>query len=168
MIIIRGYEERDWVEVWALLRPVFRAGETYAFPRDISEAEARYVWTEAPDVACVAIDPVGERVLGTYYMKANHPGPGSHVCNCGYVVSPEARGMGIATEMCLHSQDLALERGYRSMQYNLVASSNQGAVRLWSRLGFEIVGTLPEAFEHPTRGYVDAFVMYKHLTPSDP
>ena len=91
------------------------------------------------------------------------PGQGSHVCNCGYVVADSARGQGIASAMCIHSQDEARAAGYRCMQFNFVASSNEVALRLWSKHGFHIVGTLSEAFLHPSKGYIDAVVMYKKL-----
>lgn len=83
--------------------------------------------------------------------------------NCGYMVSSEARGKGFATVMCEHSQQIAKELGYKAMQFNFVASSNEGAIRLWTKLGFEIVGKLPRAFNHPAKSYVDALVMYKWL-----
>jgi len=105
----------------------------------------------------------GGTILGTYYIKTNHDGPGDHVCNCGYMVSAEARGRGVATIMCEHSQEVARALGYKAMQFNFVASTNEGAVRLWHDLGFETVGRLPKAFNHPTRGYVDALVMFKWL-----
>ncbi|NER52264.1 MAG: GNAT family N-acetyltransferase [Symploca sp. SIO1A3] len=93
----------------------------------------------------------------------SHSGQGSHVCNCGYIVAEAARGKSIASAMCKHSQQEAVKLGFRAMQYNLVVSTNTGAVRLWQKLGFEIVGTLPEAFLHPSLGFVDAYVMYKKL-----
>ncbi|NWO06960.1 MAG: GNAT family N-acetyltransferase, partial [Alteromonadaceae bacterium] len=96
-------------------------------------------------------------------IKTNQSGPGQHVCNCGYMVSANARGKGIATQMCEHSQKIALELGYKAMQFNFVASTNVGAVGLWNKLGFENVGCLPKAFLHPKKGYVDALVMYKWL-----
>ena len=103
------------------------------------------------------------RILATYYLKTNQAGPGSHVCNCGYMVAASARGRGLATMMCGHSQQVAVELGYQAMQFNFVASTNEGAVRLWQKLGFEIVGRLPQAFQHPRQGFVDALVMYKWL-----
>ena len=162
MISIRPFRQADWRATWAILEPVLRSGETYSFSSDISESEARRVWVEVPEAAFVAEDETGQ-ILGTYFLRPNQPGQGSHVCNCGYVVSEAARGNGIASAMCEHSQSEALRRGYRGMQYNLVVSTNTGAVRLWQKHGFEIVGTLPEAFRHPTRGYIDAYVMYKRL-----
>ena len=107
------------------------------------------------------------KFLGTYYLKTNHNGPGQHVCNCGYMVSSAARGKGLARRMCEHSQIIAREMGYRAMQFNFVASSNEVAVSLWQKLGFQIVGRLPKAFDHPTQGFVDAFVMYRNGLMTD-
>ena len=143
-----------------MLEPVFRAGETYAVDRDISEGAARAMWLDGPAATFVA-EEAG--LLGTYYMKTNHGGGASHVCNCGYVTDTAARGRGVARAMCLHSQERARAIGYRAMQFNLVLASNTGAVRLWETLGFGIVGTLPDAFDHPALGPVDAYVMWKAL-----
>ncbi len=162
MITIRSIEEPDWLSVWKLIEPVFRSGETYAFSQEITEAEAHKVWVEAPSATFVAKDDRGT-VLGTYYIKPNQPALGSHVCNCGYIVGENSRGKGVASLMCEHSQREAIRQGFRAMQYNLVVSTNEGAVRLWEKLGFAIVGTLPGAFKHPRHGYVNAFVMYKQL-----
>lgn len=162
-MVIRPYTREDWAGVWAMLEPVFRAGETYPFPPDISADAAREAWTNSPKVVFVAVDEATGQLLGTYYIKPNADGPGSHVCNCGYVVAAQARGRGVASRMCEHSQAQATSRGYRAMQYNLVVSTNEGAVRLWKKMGFDIVGTLPEAFRHPRWGFVDAHVMYKIL-----
>lgn len=164
-LVIREAKTEDWPVIWAMLEPVFRAGETYAYAPDITEAEAKRIWTELPR-ACFIAESAGE-VLGTYYIKANQPGLGDHVCNCGYVTAAQARGRGIARQMCEHSQVAAREFGYRAMQYNLVVASNLGAVALWQKLGFEITGTLKGAFRHASLGYVDAHVMYKDLTADE-
>lgn len=162
MTTIRLFESPDWPGTWAALEPVLRAGETYSIDADVREEAARRVWTEVPEATFVAVDERG-RVLGTYYLKANQPGQGDHVCNCGYVVREDARGSGVATAMCEHSQHEAIRRGFRAMQFNLVVSTNTAAIRLWERLGFGVVGTLAGAFRHPRLGYVDALVMYKVL-----
>lgn len=162
MFTVRTMESAEWPAVWAILEPVFRAGRTYPFARDITEPQAHHAWVELPTNTCVAVNEDG-RVVGTYYIKPNQPGLGSHVCNCGYVVAAEARGQGIASLLCEHSQQQAIDMGFRAMQYNLVVSTNATAVRLWRKYGFEIIGTLPGAFAHPERGYVDALVMYKTL-----
>ncbi|TDR56539.1 RimJ/RimL family protein N-acetyltransferase [Halomonas ventosae] len=162
MIRIRPYQPDDWPALWAILVPVFRAGETYAVPRDISEQDAHRMWIELPRAVRVAVDDEGQ-VTGTYTLKANQPGPGDHVCNCGYLVADHARGQGIAGEMCAHSLALARELGFLAMQYNLVVASNAVAIRLWQEHGFAIVGTLPRAFRHPALGLTDAHVMYRLL-----
>lgn len=169
MTIIRRYQKRDWQAVWNLLQPVFRAGETYTFAPEISQQDAHAVWIEDPALTFVAQDEHGD-LLGTYYLKPNQPGQGAHVCNCGYIVGEHARGKGIATQMCEHSQREAIKRDFRAMQFNLVVATNKDAIRLWQKLGFAIVGTLPGAFQHPQRGYVDGHIMYKKIatTTGDP
>jgi ribosomal protein S18 acetylase RimI-like enzyme len=161
MIIIHKFEPRNWPAVWQIIEPVFRAGETCAYPPDISESDAHKSWIEAHPAVYVAKSD--DSILGTYYLKPNQPGLGSHVCNAGYIVGEKARGQGVATFMCQHSQDEARRMGFRAMQFNIVVSTNESAVRLWQKLGFEIVGRLPDAFNHSKLGFVDAFVMYKHL-----
>ena len=166
MIRIRPYEEPDWSAIWRIIEPVFRSGETYAFSPDITEAEAHRVWIELPAATLSAVDGEGT-LLGTYYIKPNQPALGAHVCNCGYIVSDRARGRGIASRMCEHSQAQAREMGFLAMQYNLVVSSNAGAIKLWKRHGFGVIGTLPGAFLHSRLGYVDALVMYKQLAAAE-
>ena len=102
-------------------------------------------------------------LIKPYYLKENQPGFGNHVCNCGYMVPSKARGRGFATAMCEHSQKIAIDLGYKAMQFNLVVETNNGAIKLWKKLGFEIVGSLTKAFKSPTLGYVNALVMYKWL-----
>ncbi len=158
---IREASNRDFEQIWPIFREIAVGGDTYAYPTDISKAQALKVWLEVPRETYVFEDD--GQILGTYYLKTNQSGPGDHVCNCGYMVSSAARGRGLATAMCEHSQDVAKGLGYKAMQFNLVASSNEVAVRLWVKLGFEIVGRLPKAFRHPGKGYIDALIMYKWL-----
>jgi L-amino acid N-acyltransferase YncA len=158
---IREATEEDFDSIWEIFHEIVRAGETYAYPTDTNKDEAKRIWMDAPKRTYV-FDESGT-ILGTYFLKTNQPGPGDHVCNCGYMVSSSARGRGLATIMCEHSQTMAKELGYKAMQYNFVASSNEAAVRLWNKLGFKTVGCLPKAFNHPVLGYVDALVMYKWL-----
>ena len=113
----------------------------------------------------VAVDDDGA-ILGTYYLKPNHEGGGAHVCNCGYMVAEQARGRGVASQLCEHSQAEARRRGFRAMQFNFVVSTNERAVRLWQSLGFQVVGRLPGAFRHPALGFVDALVMFRGLGPA--
>ncbi len=160
---IRPFDNDDWPRYWQLLQSVFGEGETYPYAADTSEAEAKKIWLDGKTGVYTAMDAVGGEFLGTYYIKPNQPGRGSHVCNCGYITSAAARGRGVASAMCEHSQQVALNSGFRAMQFNFVVASNEGAVRLWQKLGFEIIGTLPKVFEHPRLGFVDAHVMFKTL-----
>ncbi len=161
-MIIRKARDGDFDAIWPLLRDVFRAGDTYAVDPQISKADAKIYWMTSAAATYVAETEQG--LAGTYYIRTNQPGGGAHICNCGYIVSPDARGQGVAAQMCLASQEQAAALGYLAMQFNFVLASNTGAVRLWHRLGFETVGTIPDAFHHPAQGPVDAFVMYKRLT----
>ena len=158
---IREASDVDFDAIWPIFHEIASAGDTYAYDRDITKSEAFKLWIKYPQKTFV-FDDDGE-ILGTYYIVKNHSGPGDHVCNCGYMVSSKARGRGLAASMCKHSQEIAKELGYKAMQFNFVASSNEGAVRLWEKLGFEAVGRLPDAFCHPDQGFVDALVMYKRL-----
>jgi ribosomal protein S18 acetylase RimI-like enzyme len=159
---IRLFQAADWPAVWSLLSATFAGGDTYSFAPDSREEEVHRAWIEAPAATFVACDAEGH-ILGTYFIKPNHVGQGAHVCNCGYVVDVRAQGQGLATLMCEHSQREALAMGFRAMQFNLVVSTNERAVRLWRHLGFAEVGRLPGAFKHLRLGYVDALVMFKTL-----
>lgn len=158
---IRAAIAADSPAIWSLLRPVFRAGETYAVPADIEETDAVAYWFAPRHETYVAVDD--DIVLGTYYLRANQDGGGSHVANCGYVTSHSAEGRGIGRRMLEHSLSRARERGFRAMQFNFVVATNQRAITTWEAYGFSTVGRLPLAFRHPALGLVDAFVMYKPL-----
>lgn len=162
MVQIRELKAEDWPAVWRIIEPVFRRGDTYAVSPSITEEAASALWVELPQATFVAVDD-DAAILGTYYIKPNQGGGGAHVCNCGYIVGEAARGRGVASAMCAHSQAEAVARGFRAIQFNFVVSTNETAIGLWQRNGFEVVGTLPGAFLHPELGYVDAFVMYKRL-----
>lgn len=158
---IRLATASDQKEIWQILQPVFRAGETYCVPRDISGDEAIAYWCGPGNEVFVA--EVDGDVLGTYILRANQKGGGSHVANCGYVTAEAARGRGVARAMLEHSLDHARQRGFKAMQFNFVIASNDRAVKTWQAYGFEIVGRLPGAFDHPKQGLVDALVMYRQL-----
>lgn len=162
MIKIRPFEKSDWIEVWAIIEPVFRDGSTYAFSPEITEEEAKKVWIEDPKATYVC-EIENNRIIGTYYIKPNQPALGAHVCNCGYIVDKNDRGQGAASTMCKHSQIEAVRLGFKAMQYNLVVSSNEGAIRLWKKHNFKVIGILPKAFNHKGFGFVDAIIMYKQL-----
>jgi len=163
MLKIRPHIADDVEEIWAILEPVFRAGETYMVARDISREDAIGFWCAASPGHETFVAEGDARIVGTYFLRANQGGGGAHVANCGYITAPAAQGRGIARAMLSHSLQRARERGFRAMQFNCVISTNTRAVRCWEENGFAVVGRLPEAFHHPTAGYVDALVMYRRL-----
>ena len=158
-IRLARHDDRD--AIWRILRPTIRAGETYALPSDLSEADAIAYWM-GPDRETFVAEEDG-LILGTYYLRPNQLGGGAHVANCGYMTAPEATGRGVARRMCEHSLQQARDRGFRAMQFNFVVATNEPAIRLWQSLGFETVGRLPLAFLHPLHGYTDALVMFRVL-----
>jgi len=160
-MLIRPATREDAHAIWSILAPTIRAGETYTLPRDMSEEAALAYW-QGPDRDNFVAEDDGV-IVGTYYIRANQGGGGSHVANCGYMTAAAATGRGIARRMCEHSLDYARARGYRAMQFNFVVSTNVRAIALWASLGFETVGRLPKAFQHPSQGDVDALVMFKTL-----
>jgi ribosomal protein S18 acetylase RimI-like enzyme len=149
----------DFPMLWPVIEPALRAGESFALPCD--EAAARAMWTSPGRRAFAAMD--GDACAGTYFFGPNQQGRGAHVANAGYIAAPDARGRGLAKAMCLHSLDRAREDGFRAMQFNIVVSTNETAIRAWKACGFAIIGTIPEAYNHATLGYVDAYVMHRML-----
>lgn len=139
-----------------------REGQTFSLPRNGDEATARAYFASPEKANFIAEDADGT-VLGASYVRANQLGGGSHIANCGYMTAPAARGRGVARALCAHSIDYARQQGFRGIQFNFVVSTNAPAVHLWQSLGFDIVGTLPQAFNHPVQGYVDAYVMFRAL-----
>lgn len=166
MIHIRPMLAADFETFWPTFQTVIAAQETYAFAPDLTFEHAQQLWLQAPLHTLLA-EQDGQ-LLGSYYLKANAAGPGAHVSNCGYMVTPAARGKGVARAMCEHSQQLALASGFLAMQFNSVVASNTVAVELWQKLGFEIVGRLPRAYRHGQLGLVDCLVMYKWLVAAQP
>ena len=158
-IRLARHDDRD--AIWRILRPTIMAGETYALPSDLSEADAIAYWM-GPDRETFVAEEDG-LILGTYYLRPNQLGGGAHVANCGYMTAAEATGRGVARRMCEHSLQQARDRGFRAMQFNFVVAANERAIRLWQSLGFETVGRLPRAFLHPRSGYTDALVMFRVL-----
>lgn len=158
---IRRATQDDAPAIWRIIGPTIRAGETYALDSDMSEADALAYWLGNDRDTFVA--ELDGDIVGTYYLRANQAGGGRHVCNCGYMTSAAATGRGVARAMCLHSLDYARGQGYRGMQFNFVVSTNTRAVALWQSLGFAVVGRLPQAFRHPSLGFVDALVLFLAL-----
>lgn len=162
-VLIRDAEPADWPSIWPFLREIVVAGETYTLPRDLDEIQARVIWMlEPPGATFVAVDDDGT-VLGSAKSGPNHLGPAAHVAGGSFMVDPARSGRGVARALGAHVLAWAAAQGFRAMQFNAVVESNTRAVALWRSLGFEIIGTLPGGFAHPTLGYVGLHVMHRRL-----
>ncbi len=158
---LRSAAASDDDALWAMLEPIFRAGETYTVPRDASRADALAYW--CADGHRVFVAEEAGAPVGSYFLCPNQPGGGAHVCNCGFVTDGRAQGRGVARRMVDHALGQAKAAGYRAMQFNFVVGSNVRALTIWERYGFNVVGRLPGAFRHPRDGYVDALILFKTL-----
>ena len=171
--------DADHDGIWRIFHEVVAAGDTYAFDPDTSREDALAYWFARGTHTYVAKqESVGDGVavprksptaiqvrdmVGTYILRPNQRGAGSHVANAAFMVAPDARDHGIGRAMGEHCLKEARRLGFRAIQFNFVVSTNESAIRLWKQLGFKIVGTLPDAFRHPEKGYVDVYVMYRSL-----
>lgn len=161
-ITIREYTDADWSSIWPIFREVVAARDTYVYDPEWTSDEARNVWVEnPPGQTVVACDD--SRVLGTAKIGPNRPGPGSHVATASFMVAAGARGRGVGRALGEYALSWARDHGYAAMQFNAVVESNLAAVKLWQALGFQIIGTVPEAFEHAQLGRVGLHIMYKRL-----
>lgn len=158
---IREIGAAEFELIWPLFREVVAGGDTYAYDPAISFEAAKALWMTAPARVFAATE--NGALLGCYVLKPNQPGLGDHVANAGYMVSPQARGKGVASAMCEHSMDMARAAGFVAMQFNFVVASNEVAVGLWQKHGFAIIGRIPNAFRHARLGLTDAFIMYRTL-----
>jgi L-amino acid N-acyltransferase YncA len=158
---IRPATDANHNAIWEIFRDVISVGDVFAFDPRMPRAEALAFWCAADKHVYVAEE--NGRVLGSYYLTANHDGGGSHVANAGYMVAASARGHHLGRAMCEHSLSEARQLGFRAMQFNFVVSTNESAIHLWEELGFKIIGTLPGAFRHPQKGFVDSYIMFRSL-----
>ncbi len=162
-MLIREATHADWPAIWPFMREIVAAGETYTYPRDLPEEQARAMWLlEPPGRTVVAVDEDGA-VLGTAKMNPNHMGGAAHIASASFMVDPRCSGRGVGRALGEHVLEWARAEGYRAMQFNAVVETNTRAVALWRSLGFEVLATLPEGFHHPTKGYVGLHIMYRRL-----
>ena len=158
---VRAATEADREVIWNIFHQIVAAGDTYAFDPEMSREDALAYWFRADTQTYVA--EKGGSVVGTYILRPNQLGPGSHVANAAFMVAPGAQGLGVGSRMAEHCLSEARQMGFRAMQFNFVVSTNTPAIHLWKQLGFEIIGTLPGAFRHPEKGYVDVYIMFRSL-----
>ena len=159
---IRPAAAEDWPRIYPFYAAIVEAGETYAFPVDQSLEEARPWWMEEPPgLTIVALD--ADTILGSAKMGPNRPGRGAHVATASFMVDPSHRGRGVGRALGAYALAWARDAGYSAMQFNAVVETNTAAIALWEELGLEIVGTVPEAFDHARHGRVGLHVMYRRL-----
>ena len=171
MLEIRKASEADKSQVWEIIKEVISTGDTYLFHPDSPKEKMLDFWFASDKKTYIAIlsepsavaDGQNSEIVGTFFIKDNQPDLGSHICNAGYMVSKQAKGKGIGRKMAEFSLVEARELGYKAMQFNFVVKSNEIAVKLWLALGFEIIGEIPEAFQHKEKGLVNALIMYRKL-----
>jgi GNAT superfamily N-acetyltransferase len=162
-VLVRDATAEDWPAIWSFLRGIVAAGETFSWDRDTSEEQARAMWLhEPPGRTVVAVDADGT-VVGTAETHPNYGGPASHVANAGFMVDPAHAGRGVGRALGEHVLEQARTDGYTAMVFNAVVETNTNAVRLWRSLGFEVLATVPEGFNHPIDGYVGLHIMYRRL-----
>jgi L-amino acid N-acyltransferase YncA len=154
--------EADWPQVWLFFDEIVRAGETYAYPLDLTSEEARRLWTMRSPGQTVVLEK-DLQVLGSATMGPNRPGRGSHVGTASFMVSRQARGRGVGRRLADYVVQWHRDQGYRAIQFNAVVETNESAVHLWQALGFRIIGTVPEAFDSATHGLVGLHVMHRSL-----
>jgi L-amino acid N-acyltransferase YncA len=162
-VLIRDADAEDWAAIWPFFHQIAAAGETYAFDREMTEDDARRAWMIGPPgQTFVAVDADGA-VLGSAIAYPNRGGPGAHVASASFMVDPRHGGRGTGRALGEHVLAWAREHGFRAMQFNAVVESNERAVALWRSLGFTVLATVPEAFDHPSRGYVGLLIMHRFL-----
>lgn len=160
-ILIRPAEEKDLEAIWQMWKAIMEQKIYYPYDDSYSRMDIEKSWVNLQNHTYVAVQ--GVEVVGAYIFKANQPGYGGHIANAAYLVKTNKRGQRIGHQLCAHSIEMAREAGYRGMQFNLVVSTNKGAIKTWLDNGFEIIGTIPEGFYHFEKGYVDAYMFFRKL-----
>jgi L-amino acid N-acyltransferase YncA len=179
MINIRLAQPADTPAIWEIFQAIIQAGDTYVYSPDTPREALADLWLAPTMHTYVAEDGAQSKddaqseddtrtenegpILGTYILKPNYPGRGSHIANASYMVHQAAQGLGVGTTMANHSLIEARRLGFKAIQFNLVVSTNSVAIHLWKKSGFHIIGTIPKAFKHQQLGYIDAYIMYRSL-----
>ncbi|MFB6770503.1 MULTISPECIES: GNAT family N-acetyltransferase [unclassified Streptomyces] len=159
-MLIREAVPGDWPRIWPFWQRIVAAGETYAWDRDTSEEDARSLWMNPAKRVYVAENDGA--VVASAYLTPNYGGPAARVANAGFMVDPDRAGRGTGRALAEHVLAAARAEGYRGMVFNAVVETNP-AVRLWTSLGFTILGTVPDAFDHPRHGRVGLHIMHRAL-----
>ncbi|MER5543989.1 GNAT family N-acetyltransferase [Streptomyces sp. NPDC002589] len=160
-MLIREAVADDWPRIWPFWHRIVAAAETYAWDPETSEEDARALWMNPAKRVYVAEDTAG-RVVGSACLTPNYGGPAARVANAGFMVDPDCAGQGIGRALAVHVLAEARAHGYRAMVFNAVVETNP-AVALWTSLGFTVLATIPEAYDHPRHGRVGLHIMYRAL-----
>lgn len=160
-MLIRSANPDDQEAIWEIIAPIIAKGDTYVFHPKSSKEQMLNYWLGKDKYTFVALR--ADKIVGTYVLKDNHPDLGAHITNASYMVHQQHHGQGIGKAMGLHSINKARELGYKAMQFNFVVSTNHGAIKLWQNLGFKVIGTIPEAYQHQQLGLVDALIMHRKI-----
>lgn len=161
MLKIRAAQEKDFDEIWRIFKKIIARGDSYVNSSETNKVKARAKWMNKDAKTFVA--EIDGKILGAFLLKSNQVGRGSHVANASYIVDEKARGMGVGKALADHSIATAKELGFKAIQFNFVVATNSIAVKLWQSVGFQIIGTIPQAFNHKDLGYVDAYIMFREL-----
>jgi ribosomal protein S18 acetylase RimI-like enzyme len=161
MIEIRKAIPSDHDKIWIILKEIIQSGDAFAYPANTTKEQMLAYWCHPDRHTYVALEQ-GE-IVGTFFLQNNQPGLGSHVANAAYAVGANTAGRGIGKYMGQYSLTEAKKLGYTAMQFNLVVKSNEKAVALWKKIGFEIIGEIPDAFNHAKNGLINAYIMYRKL-----
>jgi len=158
---IRKATTSDYNQIWEIFSAVISRGDTYVFDPLTPKSDLKKHWLA--DYMQTFVFEEDDKILGTYIIKPNQIGLGNHIANCSYMVSPKEQGRGIGKKLCAHSLQMALEYGFKAIQFNIVVSTNKAAIKLWENFGFKIIGTTPHGFRHKEHGFIDTYIMFKQL-----
>jgi GNAT superfamily N-acetyltransferase len=161
VIHIRKSIAADADEIWKILQPIIREGDSFVYSPSSTKQQMLGYWLDKKKHTYTAL--LNDQIVGTFFIQDNHPGLGAHVANAGYATSPKAYGQGIGKQMGIFSLAEARKLGYKAMQFNIVVKTNERAVKLWKDIGFKVIGEIPDAFQHRTLGLVNAYIMYQRL-----
>lgn len=158
---IRLATSNDEDPIWQIMQPIIAQGDAYVYEPTLSKQDALADWM-GPDNTCYVVEGEGG-IVGTYFLKPNKPGLGAHIANASFMVKQQAKGQKVGLAMGQHALAQAKQQGYHALQFNMVVSTNKAAIALWQKLGFSIIGTIPDGFNQAGTGFVDAHIMYKKL-----